>query len=114
MKLTIAERFALLGVLPDRGNAATLRILMDLRMQLALTEAEFEHFEVKNNTLPDGRVNVTWNPKFSSETKDVKIGKTARGVIVQQLKQLNDRNQLHISMLPIYEKFVEGEVKESA
>ena len=108
MKLNISERFALLGVLPERGNVATLRILMDLRTQLGLTEEEFKHFGVKNSTLPDGRVNITWNPKLANETKEIKIGKAAKGEIVKQLKRLDSNNQLHISMLPIYEKFVEN------
>jgi len=107
MKLTISERIALLGVLPDRGNVATLRIIGDLRRQLSFTEEEHKHFGIKNSTLPDGRVNITWNPELQNETKDIKMGKAAKGVIVQQLSQLDSQNQLHISMLPIYEKFVE-------
>lgn len=107
MELTISERFALIGVLPERGNVATLRILGDLRRQLALTEEEFKHFGVKNSTLPDGRASITWNPKLAKETKEIKIGKAAKGEIVKNLKRLDAQNQLHISMLPIYEKFVE-------
>lgn len=108
MKLTVGERVVLGNILPPQGNAATLRIIMDLGRQLSFTEEELEHYNIKNNTLPDGRTTVTWNPELAKETKDIKIGKAARGIIVKQLKQLDSQNQLHITMLPIYEKFVEG------
>lgn len=111
MKLNVAERIALLNVLPPQGSAVTLRIVRNLQDQLSFTEVELKHFKIKNKILPDGRVTVTWNPKLSDETKDIKIGEAARGVIVNQLKLLDSRNQLHITMLPLYERFVEEKLE---
>lgn len=107
MELTVPQRIALSGVLPERGNAATLRVLEELKMQLGFTEYDIEHFGIKNITLPDGRTNISWNPELSSETKDIKMGKAAMGIITESLKALDAQNQLHISMLPLYEMFVE-------
>lgn len=107
MELTLPKRIALLGVLPERGNASTLRVLEELKMQLGFTENEIEHFSIKNITLPDGRTNITWNPELSNETKDIIIGNAAKGIITESLKALDAQNQLHVSMLPLYEMFVE-------
>ena len=113
MKLNIPERIALLGVLPQQGGIVTLRIVRELQNQLSFTEEEIEEYGINNTMLPDGRASINWNPEKVDETKDIKIGKIAKGVIVRQLKKLDSQNQLHISMLPIYDKFIESEAKET-
>jgi len=107
MELNIAERFALLGILPQQGNVITLRIIRELQTRLSLTEEEIKHYNVQNHVNPDGSARITWNPELSEEEKDIAIGEAATGVIKGQLTKLNAQNQLHVSMLPIYEKFVE-------
>lgn len=109
MELTIPERIALFNILPVQGNIVTLRVVQELRSDLSFSEEDNKHYDIKNTTEPDGSRTVTWNPELSEETKDIEIGDAAKGIIVQQLKILNDRNMLHVSMLPIYEKFVESE-----
>ena len=107
MKLNISERFALLGVLPQQGNVITLRIIRELQSRLSLTEEEIKHYNVQNHANPDGSARITWNPELSEEEKDIAIGEAATGTIKKQLVRLNAQNQLHFSMLPLYEKFVE-------
>lgn len=108
MKLNIADRIAVLGLLPDEGNVVTLRIVRELQNELSFTEEEHKSFKMKNKTLPDGRVNITWDSDFTLEEKDIPIGEAAKGIIVEQLKKLDRENRLHVSMLPLYEKFIEG------
>ncbi len=108
MKLNIGERFALLGVLPQQGNAITLRIIRELQTRLSFTEEEIKHYNVQNHTNPDGSAMVTWNPELSKEETDIPIGESATGVIKGELIRLNAQNQLHVTMLPLYEKFVEA------
>lgn len=107
MKLNIAERFALLGVLPQQGNVTTLRIIRELQSRLSFTEEELKHYNIQNQSNPDGSARVTWNPELSEEETDIAIGEAATGVIKERLIRLNAQNQLHFSMLPLYEKFVE-------
>ncbi|MBA7680442.1 hypothetical protein ES703_88758 [subsurface metagenome] len=107
MKLNIGERFALLGVLPQQGNAITLRIIRELQSRLSFTEEELKHYNIQNHTNPDGSARVTWNPELSEEETDIPIGEAATGVIKGELTRLNAQNQLHVTMLPLYEKFVE-------
>lgn len=111
MELDIAERFALLGILPQQGNVITLRIIRELQNQLSFTEEELKHYNVQSHANPDGGARVTWTPELSTEVKDIAIGEAATGVIKEQLTKLNAQNQLHVSMLPLYEKFVEDNQK---
>ena len=107
MELNIAERFALLGILPQQGNVITLRIIRELQTRLSLTEEEIKHYNVQNHVNPDGSARITWNPELSEEETDIPIGEAATDVIRGELIKLNSQNQLHVSMLPLYEKFVE-------
>lgn len=111
MKLKIAERFALLGVLPQQGNVITLRIIRELQSRLSLTEEEIKHYDVQNHANPDGSARINWNPELSEEETDITIGEAATGVIKEQLTRLNAQNQLHVTMLPLYEKFIEDDPK---
>ena len=45
-KLTLSERFAILGILPAEDNFATLKIMHKLREQLSLTEEEIKEYRV--------------------------------------------------------------------
>lgn len=117
MKLNIPERLALRNLLPQQGGIITLRIVRELQDKLDFTAEETEEYEIKNTTLPDGMTTINWNPKLTEEKKDIKdikIGKIEKSVIKRQLQQLDSQNQLHISMIPIYDRFMEGDSKESA
>ena len=45
-KLTLADRFAIMSILPAEGNFATLKIVRKLREQMSLTEAEIKEYNV--------------------------------------------------------------------
>lgn len=107
MEMKISERIALLGVLPQQGNAITLRIIRELQSRLSFTEEELEHYNIQNHVNPDGSARITWNPELTLEETDIPIGEAATGIIKEQLTKLNSQNQLHVTMLPLYEKFVE-------
>lgn len=107
MKLNIAERVALINVLPPEGSIVTLRIVRELQMALAFTENELKDWKIKNHMKPDGSAFITWDSDFTDIEKDIKIGEVAKGIIVEQLKALSERGKLRLEMLDLYEKFVE-------
>jgi len=107
MLLNIAERISLLNVLPQQGNILTLRIVQELRTSLSFTEEEMEKWKIKNQKV-EGGVVITWDEDFVKETKDIKIGKAATGIIKQGLLRLDSQKQLRLDMIPLYEKFVEA------
>ena len=106
MKLNIAERIALLNILPLEGNLVTLKIIRTLQSELAFSEEEIKRFKVKNTMKPDGSAFVVWNSDFTKETKDVEIGEVAHSIIVEQLKMLENAKKLRLELLDLYEKFV--------
>jgi len=111
LKFNPAERINLLNVIPKEGTATTLKIVRDLQTALGFTEAEHKEFIIEM-PLPNGSKFETVDADKLGVLKDVAIGEKARDIIVEALKSLSEKKQLHISMLGLYERFVEG--KKSA
>lgn len=99
MKLNLSERFAVLQILPKEGNFATLKIVNDLRLVLAPSEADYKEFEI----FQEGEV-LKWNEK-GAEEREIEIGEIATAMIVAALKKLNDDEKLTQGQFTIYEKF---------
>ena len=100
MKLNVLERITALGIMPEAGNFATLRVMNDLRMALSLTEAEFKEFAVKQ----DGE-QMSWNPK-GAEDREVKIGEKATDILVEALLNLDKEKKLTNQHFTLFEKFI--------
>ena len=105
-KLTIGERFALLGILPGEGNFATLRIVRKLRENISLTEDEMKDFGVKQ-IQSNGGSQLTWDVNKATIEKEFEFGEFAEELIRTKLKELNDKDKLENNHFTIYEKFVE-------
>jgi hypothetical protein len=102
MRLSIAERAALLGILPREGNIVTLRIVRDLKGALSFSEEEIREAEIQ--TTAEGW--VFWNPAKAIES-EIEIGPTALGVIRDSLKAANDKGKLTETTAGLYERFIE-------
>lgn len=63
--LTIADRFAILGILPAEGNFATAKLVRELREQLSLTEAEIKEYGVVQ--VSEGHAEAIKNAKTDVE-----------------------------------------------
>ena len=101
--LKLIDRFLLLKALPKEGSYATLKIVQDLRLKLALTEEEFKEYEVKEE---DG--NIAWNPE-KDIGKEIPIGEKATDIIVMSLKKRDKDGELTEQEIPVYEKFIKGD-----
>lgn len=99
MLLSLKERILLLNILPAEGNIITLRIMQDLRRNLAPTEEEIKSVNLR--TVDD---KILWDNDFEVE---VPIGEKATDVIVDSLKKLNRENKLTVQHISLYERFVE-------
>lgn len=109
MQLTLAERYAMIGVLPVQGNFLTLKRLRELREALGLTEKEKEEFSVKEVLDADGTPTgaLTWPPAVSKIEREIEVCPSMNAVIVRTLTELNKNEKLHVSQERLYEKFVE-------
>lgn len=107
MRLTIAERMAILNILPQQGNIATLRILQDLQRKLTFSEEEFMKYKVKHE-VKEGNAWIEWAPEFDKARVDIPISKVESGIITQALMKLDQNSQLQLGALPLWDYFVEN------
>jgi DNA-directed RNA polymerase alpha subunit len=103
MLLKLLDRFLLLKALPKEGSYATLKIVQDLKHNLALNEDEFKEYEVKEE---EG--NIVWNAD-KDDGKDVPIGEKATDIIIIALKKRDRDGELTEQEIPVYEKFIKGD-----
>jgi hypothetical protein len=100
MKLNVLERLLLLQILPAEGDFVTLKIIKGLKESIALSEADFKEFDIKQ----EGE-QVLWNQEGSKE-KEIKIGEKATDVIVEALQKLDSEKKLLETHVSLYEKFI--------
>jgi hypothetical protein len=103
MKLNVGERLRLLGILPEKGNLVTIKVVSEMRNSIALSEKEIKGFKVKV-----GPQSITWDDK--AKPVDIKLGDTAKEVIVNALRELDEKEELTVSDVALWEMFI-GEVK---
>jgi len=99
MKLEVSERIRLLGILPEKGNLLTLKIISDLRKDLSFSEKEHKDMEL---TVTQDR--ITWAD--NSKKKEVKFGDQAKEIIVKTLKEMDEKEELTLPDIDLWEKFV--------
>ena len=99
--LTVFERLTLLGVLPEKGNLAVLRIVEELRGSLSFTEQEIVDFDVE---IEDNR--VKWNEeKANAAPREYDFGATATKTIVDALQKLDKDGLVELKHLSLMDKF---------
>ena len=102
VRLNIGERFALLGILPEKGDFTKLKIVRELREKLSFTEAEHKEYGISQ--VADNK--VKWNPKKAGKDKGFEFGGLATALFVEALKKLDEKKELKLEHFSVYEKFV--------
>jgi len=100
MKLSVAERLAILSILPVRGNYVTLKVLNKLRLSLSFTEGELKKWGIVEDKESQ---RVDWQ---SDGEKEIPIGEAATGLVVDALRDLDKRKELPVNLVSIYENFI--------
>jgi hypothetical protein len=108
MRLTILDRVLLLQILPKEGNIGTMRIVHNLRMELAPSEEEVKKCNIREDPEKD---QLLWDN--NDYTAEISIGEKANDVIVNALKRLNSELRLTEQLIPFFEIFVEGKLTDS-
>src|SRR4030042_2235 len=106
MKLSVLERILLLGLLPKEGNILTVRLIRTLREKIEFKEEEIKLFEIKTVSSTTGDALITWNKKAETEV-EIDITTLEKTIIVEQLKDVNDKKKLTPDHISLYEKFLE-------
>lgn len=102
-KLNILERMVLLGLLPQEGNFATLKLMRKLRESLSLTDQEIKEYDFKQ----EGD-RLSWKPELAHKEKAIDFEDFALELIKTELRKLNDSKKLEDKHFSLYEKFIEG------
>lgn len=106
--LKMAERFTLLGLLPQQATYGTLKLVEGLRDRLMPDEGEFEKlpgYQVHENG------NTTWNAK-AEKPKRYSFGGFELKLVVEKLQGLDKEEKLTLSHLPLWERFIIGKSEE--
>ena len=98
LKLNVSERFAIIGILPQKADYAGLKELRKLREKLSLTDDEVKEFEFKTNEQVS-----TWNSKKDREV-EVRVGEIVAEMVKTVLKDLNSKKELTERHMTLFEK----------
>lgn len=98
--LGLADRFALLGLLPAEGSYITLKLIRDLGNKLGLSDAEHTKYNVKI----EGN-QVRWDLS-GNEPVEIEFGEAEAGLLSEALKKMDKDGKLEPKLLSVYEKFV--------
>jgi hypothetical protein len=91
-----------LGILPETGNLLTLKIVRELRDELSFSEKEHKDLNFRT----EGDMTI-WSGKVKPKT--IKFGDQAKEIVAKRLKELNEKDELMMPDLDLWEKFIGGE-----
>ena len=102
-ELGIRDRLVLLAILPAESGLATIRIINDMRLALAPTEAEFGDLQMEQID-----TNLRWNVEAEEAAgpRSFEIGAKGQEIVRAALKKLDDDKKLttdHIEICDIFE-----------
>jgi hypothetical protein len=101
MKLGLAERVSLSGILPDESNYATLRSVWIMRQALAPSTDEVKKFEIKY----EGNM-ITWNEEGKAYVAEIPFNDEQFTMVKQALVDLDSKKKLNTQNFSLFEKFV--------
>ncbi len=102
VKLNLYERLITMGLLPQTGSFATLKIVTELNLMLAPTDEEYKTAGLEPQA--DGSIKAKdW---LVVPEKEFVLGETALGIITDALKKLDEEKKLSMEHIKVYEKFM--------
>ena len=102
VSLNLFERMVVLALLPAEGNFATLKIVNELKMELAPTEEEFKKAGL--SAMETGGIQAKdWS---AVPEREFTLGEIAEGIIVNALKKLDKEMKLRAEHMTVYAKFI--------
>ena len=137
MKLNIAERITLLGILPKEGDFTTLKILRELQENIGLSEEDHKENNIRKIAIfdKDGQASgssIRWGIWSEEEIKEaskakaklmekenirltknppkpveIKFGDKALDIVKDALIELDKNKKLTAEHITLYERFVQ-------
>ena len=108
-KLNLFERLVVMALLPQTGNFATLKIVMEANLMLGATDEESVLADLKPNA--QGGV-VALKGWTAVPEREFIFKETLLGIIKDALQKLDDEEKLTMEHFRVWEKFMLVEEKE--
>ena len=107
VKLSVLNRLSIVGLLPETGPIATLRINRELREELSCTEEEYKLCNFRPS--PDGK--MSWDDT-AVPPKEFEFAKgSVREVLAEEVKtklrEMEKAGTLKMELISLYEVLVE-------
>lgn len=109
VKLTMFERFIVLGLLPEKATFVTMRIILELQIELAPTNEERLAAGLKDLRTGGVTAELGWDKVEPKEIVFIDIMKEA---VVNALEKLDKAEAITAQHMSVYIKFIIGEEKE--
>lgn len=107
MKLTVHERLSLVGLLPAKGDYATIKTIRRAREMISFTPDEMDFYGLKQVPGPGGQLQWNWDAqKAAKQIKDCPVDEYTTNIIRNKLAEMDKKGQLTEQYMSIYEKFV--------
>src|SRR3990167_4165132 len=100
MQLLVQERIALLGLLPQQGDFATLKILRVLREELSFSSEEHELLEFVDTA----ENQIAWDGT-KDPLKEFTFTRKETAIIEEALKKADKQKSLSFEHFSVFEKF---------
>jgi hypothetical protein len=97
-KMKVSDRLVLLHTLPKEGDIITVRVLRELKMDLALSEDEIRKLNVTEGQ------NINFN-QIDNFEKDIPMGKVRKSVIKSALQKLDAEKKLTEDHVLLWDMF---------
>ena len=109
VKLNLFERLVVMGLLPQTGNFATLKIVTEANMMLGATDEESVLAGLEPT--PEGAViaRLGWD---KVPEREFTFKETLLGIIKDALQKLDDEEKLTMEHVRVYEQFMLVKEKE--
>jgi len=102
-KLNLFERLVVMGLLPQTGNFATLKIVTEANLMLGATDEESVLAGLKPNDQGGVVALYGW---LTVPEKEFTFKETLLGIIRDALQKLNDEEKLTMEHYRVWEKFM--------
>ena len=104
VELTMPNRFTLMNVLPVQDSITNIRIITDLKHELAPDDGDIKEYGIVEDKITN---RIQFDPS-NKKKKKIEIGDAVMGLIVVALKKLDSEKKLSEAHIELYSMFVEG------
>ena len=106
VKMSVLNRLSLMGLLPEKGNYATLKINRELREELSCTEEENKAL----NFRPTGNGKMAWDdtavPPKDFEFAEGSVREILLENVKAQLREMEKNGTLALDYIALYETLI--------